>query len=108
MNAATIIPFPGSTIPSLADLAATIRDQHQCATMAALSAVEHALNCGRALIQAKDQAGHGRWLGWLKEHCPNISERTAQAYMKLAASCASDPEIAAASKDLPLRDALRL
>src|SRR5262249_22843249 len=38
---------------------------------------------GNLLVDAKRQVGHGEWLDWLRANCP-FSERTAQAYMRLA------------------------
>jgi hypothetical protein len=68
---------------SLADLAARIRSYHE-ATVAALKAsVQHAMNAGDLLIEAKAQLKHGQWLPWLDENCA-MSQRTAQLYIKLA------------------------
>jgi hypothetical protein len=47
-----------------------------------------AIACGRILIEAKELAGYGGWLPWLKEHA-NISESTAQRYMHLARNSSS-------------------
>jgi hypothetical protein len=44
----------------------------------------HALILGDLLNQAKDAVGHGNWANWLKKHCSQISQRTANVYMKLA------------------------
>jgi hypothetical protein len=42
------------------------------------------LRCGGYLLQAKEQNGHGNWITWLAENCPDISERMAQRYMRVA------------------------
>lgn len=39
---------------------------------------------GTKLIEVKRLAGHGNWCEWLAKHCPQISERTAQNYMRLS------------------------
>ncbi|MGH8538378.1 MAG: DUF3102 domain-containing protein [Gammaproteobacteria bacterium] len=92
----------------LHDLAAQINEAHRRASDAARTAVEHALTAGRLLIQAKARTQHGGWLPWLKEHC-EVSERTAQAYMRLALKLPElDPTKAQRVADLPLREALCL
>jgi N6-adenosine-specific RNA methylase IME4 len=68
---------------SLADLAARIRAEHEAVAIAIKRGLEHAINAGDLLIQAKARlAHHGQWLPWLKENCA-IPERTAQHYMRL-------------------------
>lgn len=47
-------------------------------------AIAEAMQCGKALNEAKQIVGHGKWLKWLAENCKKISEDTAQRYMKLA------------------------
>ena len=42
-----------------------------------------ALQAGDLLNKAKVSVPHGGWKDWLAKHC-NLSERTAQRYMKLA------------------------
>lgn len=44
---------------------------------------EAILTIGRCLIEAKDMLRHGEWLPWLNEQV-ELSERTAQKFMKLA------------------------
>ena len=68
---------------SLADLAARIHQQHDAASNALKSAVDHAIAAGELLLQAKEQLKHGTWLPWLQANC-EIPERTVQAYMRLA------------------------
>jgi hypothetical protein len=43
------------------------------------------LLCGQALRRAKVLCGHGRFEGWVREHC-GFSIRTARSYMELAAN----------------------
>lgn len=63
-------------------LAAEIKIAHAGVNSAAKVAAEHAIEAGRALIEAKALLKHGEWLPWLKEHV-GFSDRTAQIYMKI-------------------------
>ena len=63
-----------------ADIQQAIESAHRAASVAA----QHILDAGKALIEAKSLCGHGQWLPFLK--VAGIHERTAQRYMKLAAS----------------------
>lgn len=67
----------------LAVLAAEINQEHAAATAAAVSAIEHARNCGELLIKAKAEIGHGGFQLWLKSNC-RVKERQARNYMLLA------------------------
>jgi Protein of unknown function (DUF3102) len=49
----------------------------------ALSAVEKGWQCGKRLNAMKKILGHGHWLPYLKTHLPEISQSTAQRYMKI-------------------------
>lgn len=69
--------------PSLADLTATIRSGHTEVERAALKVVWHALQTGKALIEAKKQVGHGNFEDYVAIECRMVM-RTAQNYMKLA------------------------
>jgi hypothetical protein len=68
---------------TLADLAVRIKAEHEAAASAMQRSVEHAINVGELLIQAKALLKHGQWLPWLEEHCA-MPERTAQFYMRVA------------------------
>lgn len=48
------------------------------------AALEKVIECGQLLKQQKDSLKHGGWIEWLRANCPDIHERTAQRYMKLA------------------------
>jgi hypothetical protein len=52
-------------------------------------ALKAAMECGKYLNLAKEnvKADKGKWLPWLKQNCPEISQQTASLYMRLA-----DPE----------------
>ena len=71
---------------SLANLAAHIEAEHKAASSQFERGLDHAVACGIFLLEAKahPQLEHGQWLPWLREHCPNIPERTAQLYTQLA------------------------
>ena len=77
------IPALTDSPPALTDLAQRINDHHHAAEAEARSALQHALEAGRLLVEAKSQCQHGTWLPWLKEHFKG-SVRNAQGYMRLA------------------------
>jgi hypothetical protein len=64
-------------------LAERIEAEHQAARAAARTAIEHAIECGRLLIEAKAAQPHGQWLPWLEAHT-SVSARQSQRYMRLA------------------------
>jgi hypothetical protein len=74
-------PLPLSN--SLTDLAARIKAEHTAIHGLLSDSVERAMAAGDLLIEAKGQLKHGQWLPWLRDHC-EISERTAQLYMRCA------------------------
>jgi hypothetical protein len=92
---------------SLADLAARIRTEHDAATVSMKAGVLHAIQAGALLIEAKEKLEHGQWLPWLKANC-EISERTAQQYMRLARHRDEIDTKSAEHADLPVSRALRL
>ena len=47
------------------------------------SGLEHAVEAGLLLIEAKGQARHGGWLKWVDANC-KFSRRTAQLYVQMA------------------------
>lgn len=86
MDSKPLSPVSTDTPPALAldALAAAINADHDAVEQMARSTLDRARAAGDKLLQAKAQVAHGQWLPWLAEHCPRMSERTAQAYMKLA------------------------
>ncbi len=70
-------------ITTLPALASAINRHHDAAQDAARTAIENAIECGRLLLQAKKQVGHGGWLPWLKANT-SVSERQSQRYMRVA------------------------
>jgi hypothetical protein len=68
---------------SLEELAREIKAELEGIATGARTTFEHAMRAGELLLQAKEQEHHGKWLKWLRENC-NLSERTAQKYMRIA------------------------
>jgi hypothetical protein len=80
-----------------------IRREHEAASNALRSGLDHAIKAGELLIEAKRQYGkHGQWAQWLADNV-DLAERTAQAYMRLARLPIEKRNAVA---DLPLREAL--
>ena len=76
------LPFPAQAdLDSLAD---SINTAHADAQAHAAKAVERALVAGDLLNKVKAQLKHGEFLPWCKAHCPAISQRTIQNYMRVA------------------------
>lgn len=65
-------------------LVVAIRTEHEAASAAARSALEHALECGRLLAQARAQVPHGSWENYLTDTC-GIAPRTGRLYLRLHA-----------------------
>jgi hypothetical protein len=47
-------------------LAKRINEEHERCEGAVNAALEHAMNAGDLLLEAKDKAPHGTWQGWLE------------------------------------------
>jgi hypothetical protein len=67
------------------DLATLIRREHEAASTAARSALEHALEAGRLLARAREGIGHGEWETFVRDRC-GIAPRTARLYLRLDAN----------------------
>lgn len=63
-------------------LVVAIRTAHEAASAAARSALEHALECGRLLAQARAGIPHGGWEKYLSDTC-GIAPRTGRLYLRL-------------------------
>jgi hypothetical protein len=102
-------PVVGSN--ALRDLAVRINAEHEAACAAIKSGAEHAMAAGDLLIEAKAALNHhGAWLPWLQQNC-EMSERTAQLYMRMARN--REAIVAAAQNrngvaDLSLRGAMAM
>jgi hypothetical protein len=107
-NINEIIPARIEIAPaSLQELAQQINQAHRGCEAAAKAGLQHAMNAGRLLIEAKKKVGHGQWLPWLKANFP-FSERTAQGYMKVADEVPKlEGPKAKRVADLSYRDALK-
>jgi hypothetical protein len=113
MGQLATIYAPASAPASLAELADTVRNKHECVCRAEQSMLEHASNmlefameAGDALNAAKKQLAHGQWLPFLEKRC-DLKERQAQNYMTLAnnrAALGANPHRGA---DLTIKGALR-
>jgi hypothetical protein len=69
--------------PTATDARFIIRE-HKAAEASREAYRDHARRCGERLVKVKDSLKHGEWLPWLKENCPELSERTAREYMRFA------------------------
>jgi hypothetical protein len=63
-----------------------IEREHRAALGAAASAIQHAIECGRLLLQAKAALAHGAWLAWVEANL-SFGGRQARKYMRLALRC---------------------
>jgi hypothetical protein len=70
-------------VAKASDLAARINAAHDEAFRSARSALDAAVLCGRLLIEAKEQTGHGSWSTWVKVHL-RFGDRQARKYMQIA------------------------
>jgi DUF3102 family protein len=99
---------PESSFADLGELAERIKKEHSNVAIALQQGFMHASAAGELLIQAKANAGHGKWLSWLQEKC-EISVRTASLYMRLSKNRGRiEDQIGDAVADLTLRGAMKL
>jgi hypothetical protein len=84
------------------DLIEQIRHEHDAVQQSLRDSVAHAMRCGELLIQAKAALPHGYFSSWLRDNV-TFSDRTARAYMRLAAFDEAKRQRVA---DLSLRQAL--
>jgi len=68
----------------LAPLAESINCAYQSLRDCGRNTVQRAEELGRLLLVAKEKAGHGNWMKWLKENCPDLSPRSYEGYMRIA------------------------
>jgi hypothetical protein len=95
----------GYSAASLSDLARVIRAEHAAVVSAFSSAVKHALAAGRALIEAKELVGHGRWTQFLKG-C-DLGERQAERYAQLAHLYDANPSSGTDLAGLSIQEAIK-
>jgi hypothetical protein len=94
---------------SSAGLANAINQEHYLFQADLHHSLQRARRIGELLVVAKakvKETPSGRWLAWLKQYCPQIPERTASAYMKVARQWEVIEEKSATIADFSLRDAL--
>jgi len=93
---------------ALPELAARINHEHEQVWQSMTQGLAHALEAGRLLIEAKGALPHGEWLPWIEANT-TVSERTAQAYMRLSREWPKlDDAKAQRVADLPFRQVMRL
>jgi hypothetical protein len=90
-------------LTTFTDLARKIAAAHTLAQQHAGAAAHYAIEVGELLIEAKATLPHGKWLPWLRENLP-FSDRTAQAYMRLATH--TPPQMRSGAADLSVREVL--
>lgn len=78
----TVMTTRTTTDMSPEQLTAAIRQEHEAASKAARSALEHALAAGLLLAQAKRKIPHGSWESFVRDSC-GIAPRTARLYQRL-------------------------
>jgi hypothetical protein len=69
--------------PPERSLVARINAAHDAAHGAARTAIEHAVECGRLLLEAKAGVAHGAWLPWVAANL-NFGVRQVQKYLRIA------------------------
>jgi hypothetical protein len=74
----------GKTTSELIKTASEINRLHRLVTEAAQSSLQYSIEIGTMLIDVKKDVKHGDWEAWLAKNCPEISDRTARVYMRLA------------------------
>ena len=77
----------------LPTLASEIGTEHAACMRAGREFVQHAVEAGRRLIEAKALVPHGAWRQWLTDNVPDLSERTAQRYMRAAKSAGKNDTV---------------
>lgn len=93
------------SLPELADL---INQSHLQIQRVSKVCLTQARIAGQHLLSAKEKIQHGMWLQWLQEYCPNLSDRTARAYMQVARNWEKLSSELADSADLTIDGALKL
>lgn len=100
----SVVPIMGSNF--LVSLAADIRLHHEAVEQSGQSKLEHSIQAGKALNEAKallKQTG-GSWAKWLEINF-QFTQRTATKYMKLAIHA---QKIGTSGSDRSIRSALKL
>jgi len=98
MGEIILAELPPETLMEMANESAELAEQNL------REAVQHALRAGRALVAAKAQLPHGKWMAWLRTNFDR-DIGTAARYMRLADNWHSAPNI---QQSESIRQALRL
>ena len=98
MGEIILAELPPETLIEMANESAELAEQNL------REAVQHALRAGRALVAAKTQLPHGKWMAWLRANFDR-DIGTAARYMRLADNWHSAPNI---QQSESIRQALRL
>lgn len=78
----TRLKTTGTTSLTGEQLTDAIRQEHAAVSAAAQSALQHALEAGRLLADARRNIPHGSWESYVKDSC-GIAPRTASLYLRL-------------------------
>jgi hypothetical protein len=99
----------------LPELAAAILDAHTAFLKRQEAALDHVRRAGALLLEVRHHSdlSHGEWLPWLAANRPEISERVAQMYMRIAREWPRLVELAKSEtrvSDFPttIREALKM
>jgi Protein of unknown function (DUF3102) len=77
-----VLPPEKPDDPRLVELAGEIRNSIKEFGAHTTAAIEAVISVGEKLLEAKDVAGHGRFLGWVAANC-DLSERSVQDYIRI-------------------------
>lgn len=78
----TRLKTTGTTSLTGEQLTDAIRQEHAAVSAAAQSALQHALEAGRLLADARRNISHGSWESYVRDSC-GIPPRTASLYLRL-------------------------
>jgi hypothetical protein len=96
---------PGQESPSLDELAEHIRDAHTSITAAFSNVIDHAIDAGQELTNAKKLVPHGQWGKFLRR-C-GVGERQAERYIRLAWLVAANPTCKSDLAELSIEQAIK-
>jgi hypothetical protein len=91
----------------LAKLAKQINETHASVLSSVRASLDHAIECGRLLTEARDQVEHGDWLPWIQANFAG-SEQSARAYARIFEHRAEISANRQRAGDLSIRGALKL
>jgi hypothetical protein len=94
-HVSTIMP---AIMPALAppeSLPERISYYHRLSQEAGKISIMAALAAGVELLRAKAEVEHGMFMSWIKNYCPDITQRTANNYMRLAEGVLAEGELPA-------------